>query len=68
MDERSLFSLLMICVYWLFTVAAILKVLRGPLASNATVAWLCLRAIGNMTDVNEQNRNLFAIDDGCDGE
>ena len=56
------------CIGYLLAVAAILKVLCGPLASIATVAWLCLRAIGNMTDVNEQNRNLFAIDDGCDGE
>ena len=57
-----------VCVCWLFMVAVIAKVLRGPLACNARVAELGLLAIGNLTDFNEDNRNLFAVADGCDGE
>ena len=70
-NERSCFFFVIdfyVCVCCLFMVAVIVEVLRGPLACNARVAELGPMAIGNLTDVNEHNRNLFAIDDGCDGE
>ena len=47
-------------------VAAIVKLLRGPLSGNAIIAGLS--AIGNLIDKNEDNRKLFATVGACDGK
>ena len=47
--------------------AAMVKVLRGPLAGNSSVVAQGLRAVGNMTNKNQDNRKRFATAGACDG-